>query len=123
MRQLRIARRFWTSPTPAQCHARAEDDAHQPVGWIGRRPDAVVLPQGWPGPLIGVRNMGGLVGIAANLCCSMAGRVTAPRTAIYGLNGEFEVRINGIKPDIEVEYDPKSVAAGHDPQLDRLCNT
>ena len=29
------------------------------------------------------------------------------------------VENHGIPPDIEVEYDPKSVAAGHDPQLDR----
>ena len=47
------------------------------------------------------------------------GYVTAPRSAIYGLQGELEVENHGIPPDIEVEYDPKSVAAGHDPQLDR----
>ena len=34
-------------------------------------------------------------------------------------DSEFEVENHGIPPDIEVEYDPKSVAAGHDPQLDR----
>jgi tricorn protease len=35
------------------------------------------------------------------------------------LTGQFEVENHGIQPDIEVEYDPKSVAAGHDPQLER----
>lgn len=71
------------------------------------------------GPLIGVRTWGGLVGIGGYPVLLDGGRVTAPRTAIYGLNGEFEVENHGIKPDIEVEYDPKSVAAGHDPQLER----
>jgi tricorn protease len=71
------------------------------------------------GPLIGVRTWGGLVGIGGYPVLLDGGRITAPRTALYGLTGEFEVENHGIKPDIEVEYDPKSVAAGHDPQLDR----
>ncbi len=45
--------------------------------------------------------------------------MTAPRIAIYGLHGEWEVENVGIAPDVEVENDPKSVAAGHDPQLER----
>jgi tricorn protease len=71
------------------------------------------------GPLIGVRTWGGLVGIGGYPVLLDGGTVTAPRTAIYGLHGQFEVENQGIPPDIEVEYDPKSVAAGHDPQLDR----
>jgi tricorn protease len=71
------------------------------------------------GPLIGVRTWGGLVGIGGYPVLLDGGMVTAPRTAIYGLHGQFEVENHGIPPDIEVEYDPKSVAAGHDPQLDR----
>jgi len=51
----------------------------------------VVLPQGWSGSLIGVRTWGGLVGIGGYPVLLDGGRVTAPRTAIYGLNGEFEV--------------------------------
>ena len=47
------------------------------------------------------------------------GLVTAPRVAIYGLHGEWEVENHGIPPDIEVENDPASVAAGHDRQLER----
>jgi C-terminal processing protease CtpA/Prc len=45
------------------------------------------------------------------------GSVTAPRYAIYGLNGDWEVEGHGIKPDVEVEEYPKDVAAGHDLQL------
>ncbi len=71
------------------------------------------------GPLIGTRTWGGLVGIGGYPVLLDGGMVTAPRTAIYGLHGEFEVENHGIKPDIEVEYDPKDVAAGHDPQLER----
>jgi tricorn protease len=71
------------------------------------------------GPLIGVRTWGGLVGIGGYPVLLDGGSITAPRTAIYGLKGQFEVENHGIPPDIEVEYDPKSVAAGHDPQLDR----
>ena len=71
------------------------------------------------GPLIGVRTWGGLVGIGGYPVLLDGGQITAPRTAIYGLKGQFEVENHGIPPDIEVEYDPKSVAAGHDPQLER----
>ena len=71
------------------------------------------------GPLIGVRTWGGLVGIGGYPVLLDGGMITAPRTAIYGLHGQFEVENHGIPPDIEVEYDPKSVAAGHDPQLER----
>ena len=71
------------------------------------------------GPLIGVRTWGGLVGIGGYPVLLDGGSITAPRTAIYGLKGQFEVENHGIPPDIEVEYLPKEVAAGHDPQLDR----
>ncbi len=71
------------------------------------------------GPLIGERTWGGLVGIGGYPVLLDGGTVTAPRTAIYGLHGQFEVENHGVAPDIEVQYDPKSVAAGHDPQLER----
>jgi tricorn protease len=47
------------------------------------------------------------------------GFITAPRVGIYGLHGEWEVENHGIAPDIEVENDPASVAAGHDAQLEK----
>jgi tricorn protease len=71
------------------------------------------------GPLIGVRTWGGLVGIGGYPVLLDGGTVTAPRTALYGLHGQFEVENHGIPPDIEIEYLPKEVAGGHDPQLER----
>jgi tricorn protease len=47
------------------------------------------------------------------------GRVTAPRAAIYGLNGEWEVENHGIPPDVEVDLDPAAFRQGHDAQLDK----
>jgi len=71
------------------------------------------------GPLVGTRTWGGLVGIGGYPALLDGGGVTSPRAAIYGLHGEWEVENHGIAPDIEVENDPASVAAGHDPQLEK----
>ena len=71
------------------------------------------------GPLVGTRTWGGLVGIWNYPPLMDGGFVTAPRGAIYGLHGEWEVENHGIAPDIEVENDPASVAAGHDAQLEK----
>ena len=71
------------------------------------------------GPLVGTRTWGGLVGIYSYPPLMDGGGVTAPRVAIFGLHGEWEVENHGIAPDIEVENDPASVAAGHDAQLEK----
>lgn len=71
------------------------------------------------GPLVGTRTWGGLVGIGGYPTLLDGGSVTAPRTALYGLHGEFEIENIGVPPDVEVEDDPKAVAAGHDPQLEK----
>jgi tricorn protease len=71
------------------------------------------------GPLVGTRTWGGLVGISGYPTLLDGGGVTAPRAAIYGLKGDWEVENRGIAPDIEVENDPASVAAGHDAQLEK----
>jgi tricorn protease len=71
------------------------------------------------GPLVGTRTWGGLVGIYNYPRLMDGGFVTAPRVAIYGLHGQWEVENHGIAPDIEVENLPAEVAAGHDPQLER----
>jgi tricorn protease len=71
------------------------------------------------GPLVGMKTWGGLVGIYNYPPLMDGGSVTAPRVAIYGLHGDWEVENHGIAPDIEVENDPASVAAGHDRQLEK----
>jgi tricorn protease len=70
------------------------------------------------GPLVGVRTWGGLVGIGGYPTLMDGGRVMAPRVAIGGLHGQWEVEGHGIAPDIEVQQDPKLVREGHDPQLE-----
>jgi tricorn protease len=71
------------------------------------------------GTLVGVRTWGGLVGIGGYPVLLDGGTVTAPRSAISNLNGDWEVEGHGIPPDIEVIQDPKLVREGHDPQLER----
>ena len=71
------------------------------------------------GPLVGMRTWGGLVGIGNYPQLIDGGRVTAPRWAIYGTQGQWEVENHGIAPDFEVEFDPKLVREGHDPQLEK----
>jgi tricorn protease len=71
------------------------------------------------GTLVGTRTWGGLVGIGNYPTLIDGGFVTAPRYAIYGLEGDWEVEGHGIPPDVPVEELPKDVAAGHDAQLER----
>ncbi|HEY2324735.1 MAG TPA: PDZ domain-containing protein [Thermoanaerobaculia bacterium] len=71
------------------------------------------------GTLVGMRTWGGLVGIGNYPTLIDGGSITAPRWAIYGLTGQWEVENQGIPPDVEVEQDPKLVREGHDPQLER----
>jgi tricorn protease len=74
------------------------------------------------GTLVGVRTWGGLVGIGGYPTLIDGGYVMAPRYAIYGINGEWEVEGHGVPPDVEVEELPKDVAAGHDLQLERAVS-
>jgi len=71
------------------------------------------------GPLVGNRTWGGLVGIYDYPQLIDGGLVTAPRVAIYGLKGDWEVENHGITPDVEVDLDPALVRQGHDPQLEK----
>jgi tricorn protease len=71
------------------------------------------------GPLIGERTWGGLVGIGGYPPLLDGGSVTAPRWALFGLHGQWEVENHGIAPDVEVWQDPAAVRAGHDPQLEK----
>ena len=75
------------------------------------------------GKLIGTRTWGGLVGIGGYPRLLDGGYVMAPRFAIYGIHGEWEVENRGIPPDITVDLLPKDVAAGHDRQLEMGVET
>jgi tricorn protease len=71
------------------------------------------------GPLVGKRTWGGLVGIGGYPELLDGGSVTAPRAAIYGLDGDWEVENHGVAPDVEVDLDPAAFRAGHDAQLEK----
>ena len=68
---------------------------------------------------MGERTWGGLVGIGFYPPLIDGGAVTAPRWAIYGTDGQWDVEDIGIPPDIEVPEDPQTLRQGHDPQLER----
>ena len=70
------------------------------------------------GKLVGTRTWGGLVGIGGYPQLLDGGYVMAPRYAIFGLHGQWEVENHGIAPDVEVELLPKDAADGHDKQLE-----
>ncbi len=69
------------------------------------------------GPLVGKRTWGGLVGIGGYPQLIDGGMVTAPRWGIWFPNGRWDVENRGVPPDVEVEFDPKEVRQGKDPQL------
>jgi tricorn protease len=71
------------------------------------------------GPLVGKKTWGGLVGIGGYPELLDGGHVTAPRAAIYGLNGDWEVENHGIAPDVEIDLDPTAWRQGHDAQLEK----
>ena len=71
------------------------------------------------GPLVGKKTWGGLVGIGGYPELIDGGRVTAPRAAIYGINGEWEVENRGIPPDVEVDLEPATWRKGQDAQLEK----
>jgi tricorn protease len=70
------------------------------------------------GPLIGTRTWGGLVGISGQLSLVDGGGVTSPSFGIYDQERTKWIAENtGVDPDIEVDNDPESLAAGKDAQL------
>jgi tricorn protease len=71
------------------------------------------------GKLVGKRTWGGLIGIYDYPRLMDGGYVTAPRVAIWSPDGKWEVENIGVYPDIEVEFTPAKVIAGHDPQLEK----
>jgi tricorn protease len=66
-----------------------------------------------------MRTWGGLIGISGAPAMVDGGVVTVPTFRMYQTDGNWFNEGHGVDPDIEVENDPKSVIAGHDPQLER----
>ena len=71
------------------------------------------------GTLVGKRTWGGLVGIGQIPILMDGGAVTSPSVAFFSPEGKWDVENHGVDPDVVVEQDPKAVAAGHDPQLEK----
>lgn len=71
------------------------------------------------GPLIGKRSWGGVIGIGNRGPLIDGGAIFVPGSAFASKEGQWIIEGYGVDPDIEVENDPRSVIAGHDPQLER----
>lgn len=71
------------------------------------------------GTLVGTRTWGGLVGIGDTPVLMDGATVTSPDFGFFSPDGEWDVENHGVSPDVVVEMDPKLVAEGHDPQLER----
>ncbi len=71
------------------------------------------------GLLIGRRSWGGVVGINGGVPLIDGGVINVPLSGLANAKGEWIIEGYGVDPDINVENDPKSVIAGHDPQLER----
>ena len=74
------------------------------------------------GTLVGKRTWGGLIGVLGFPDLMDGGTITAPNIRIFSPSGEWIAENIGVAPDIEVEQDPKAVAEGHDPQLERAVS-
>ncbi len=71
------------------------------------------------GTLVGTRTWGGLVGISGTPPLMDGASVTSPDFAFFSPSGEWDVENHGVTPDVMVEMEPKLVAKGQDPQLQR----
>ena len=71
------------------------------------------------GPLVGTRTWGGLVGTWDTPPFIDGGRMVAPRGGFFDTDGNWAVEGEGVAPDVEVFHDPKAIAEGRDPQLER----
>jgi tricorn protease len=69
------------------------------------------------GPLVGKRTWGGLVGTWDTPQLIDGGTMIAPRGGFFDRDGQWAVENEGVAPDIDVEFTPKDVIAGRDPQL------
>ncbi|MGB8842024.1 MAG: S41 family peptidase [Aliidongia sp.] len=70
------------------------------------------------GPLIGTRTWGGVRGIRGEWALLDGGYITVPEDSLYGLDSQWVMENEGVKPDIEVEDLPSDLLAGRDVQLE-----
>src|SRR5207245_895017 len=71
------------------------------------------------GLLVGKRTGGAAIGFWGIGPRTIDGAwIPAPNHAFYNLKGEWDIENHGVAPDIEVEFDPRSWQAGHDPQIE-----
>jgi tricorn protease len=71
------------------------------------------------GKLIGTRTWGGLIGGGPGPPLMDGGLVNLPTLAFMYPEGAWGIENEGVTPDIEVEWTPKTVIEGTDPQLER----
>jgi tricorn protease len=72
--------------------------------------------------VVGVPSWGGLVGILNRQTTVDNGAVEQSNNAFYGNSGTWLVENHGADPDVIVDNDPASVAAGKDAQLDKAID-
>jgi tricorn protease len=75
------------------------------------------------GTVVGVPSWGGLVGILNRQTTVDNGAVEQSNNAFYGEKGTWLVENHGADPDVLMDNDPASVAAGKDAQLDKAIET
>jgi tricorn protease len=71
------------------------------------------------GKLIGTRTWGGLIGGGPGPPLMDGGLVNLPTLAFMYPEGAWGIENEGVAPDIEVEWTPRTVIEGTDPQLER----
>jgi len=72
------------------------------------------------GPPVGKRTGGRLLGHHTSPADLPDGGFTGtPNLTFYNPNEAWGAENHGVSPDIEVEYDPKALRTGHDPELEK----
>ena len=124
---------YLTKPLMSYWAVRDGDDYRQPFGAMPG-PKAMLLNEysgsggdylpymfrrAKVGPLIGTRTWGGLVGVGGYPALIDGGSITAPHFAFYTPEGKWEIENQGVRPDVEIEFDPAAWRQGRDPQLEK----
>lgn len=119
---------------PPLIYFRARNSSDYPLPELANRGPKALLTNSWSysggdgfpllfkaakvGPVIGTRTWGGLIGPGLFLPLVNGGFISSPPQRVYGTNGQWSEGNEGVRPDIEVENDPGTLARGEDLQLD-----